>query len=144
MEILSLKDPYGILKPGSINKQRGLWIMGRQWTGIIGVVGVLWGDGMPCFCCAQSIFAAGTAAAGQTGTEKADGEAGKPGRTGAGLKAGRYRWKPEGICTWKASRIGKLMTAGIQEGDFPSLSEEAMFPEVAAPRNRLCVPIMKA
>ena len=34
------------------------------------------GDGMPCFCCAQSIFAAGTAAAGQTGAEKADGEAG--------------------------------------------------------------------
>ncbi|WP_337610170.1 hypothetical protein, partial [Acidaminococcus fermentans] len=33
-------------------------------------------DGMPCFCCAQSIFAAGTAAAGQTGAEKADGEAG--------------------------------------------------------------------
>ena len=33
-------------------------------------------DGMPCFCCAQSIFAAGTAAEGQTGAEKADGEAG--------------------------------------------------------------------
>lgn len=113
--------------------------MGRQWTGIIGAVG----DGMPCFCCAQSNFAAGTAAAGQTGTEKADGEAGKTGRTAAGWKAGRYRWKPEGICTWKASRTGRPMTAGIQEGDFPSLSEEAMFPEVAAPRNRLSVPTMK-
>lgn len=32
------------------------------------------GDGMPCFCCAQSIFAAGTAAVGQAGTEKADGQ----------------------------------------------------------------------
>ena len=101
------------------------------------------GDGMPCFCCAQSIFAAGTSAAGQTGTEKADGEAGKPGRTEAGWKAGRYKWKPEGICTWKASRIGRPMTAGIQEGEFPSLPEEVMFPEVAAPRNRLSVPTMK-
>nr|WP_289049319.1 hypothetical protein [uncultured Acidaminococcus sp.] len=77
------------------------------------------GDGMPCFCCAQSIFAAGTAAAGQTGTEKADGEAGKPGRTAAGWKTGRYRRKLEEICAWKASRTGKPMTAGIQEGDFP-------------------------
>ena len=42
------------------------------------------GDGMPCFCCAQSIPAAGTVAAGQAGTEKADGEAGKSGRTAAG------------------------------------------------------------
>lgn len=49
MEILSLKDPYGILKPGSINKQRGLWIMGRQWTGIIGAVGVLLGTACPVF-----------------------------------------------------------------------------------------------